>query len=191
MVAAGCGGEAPPTETPPQSSNVMAVEPLPIEDALPPVQLTIPAIELETDVTPMGWRIAPAESGDTTIWDIPYSTAGWHVTSSGIGAEGNVVISGHQVVGEAVFAPLALGEVEIGQQIFLTNEENDTFVYEVTLVAEPIPLVGATDQELESAEAFVAPSKDARLTLITGWPDFSSTHYLFVSAELVGLDSKN
>lgn len=178
---------AVPTAEPMNASEVITAEPLSLDDALPPVSLAIPEIDLETDVTPMGWRISQTESGNTTVWDVPYSTAGWHVTSAGAGAEGNVILSGHQVIGEAVFEALALGEVEVGQQIYLTNEDDETFVYEVTTVADPIPLVGATVQDLESAEAFVAPSEDALLTLVTGWPDFSTTHYLFVSAEFIGI----
>lgn len=188
VILVGCDNTtAAPTAEPRSASEVIAAEPLSLDDALPPVNLAIPEIDLEIDVTPMGWRISQTESGDTTAWDVPYSTAGWHVTSAGAGAEGNVVISGHQVIGEAVFEALALGEVEVGQQIYLTNEDDETFVYEVMTVADPIPLVGATVQDLESAESYVAPSEDATLTLVTGWPDFSTTHYLFISAEYIGL----
>lgn len=187
LVLAACGGATVASEPMAEDEvEIASVTPLPVDDSVPPIFLAIPEIELETTIVPMGWRVVANNGERTTEWEIPYRGVGWHVTSAGAGAAGNTVVSGHQVVGEAVFAPLALGEVEEGQLIHLTSETDQTFVYRVTEVTEPIPLVGATEEDAQTAEAYVAPSDEARLTLITGWPDFSTTHLLFVTAELVG-----
>ena len=165
---------------------IEAVDPLPLADALPPLSLAIPEIGLEVAVAPMGWRITERAGVQTTVWEIPLAEAGWHVNSAGAGAAGNTVLSGHQAVGDAPFAPLALGDVEIGQQIFLADESGAIFVYSVVEITEPIPIAGATADDRARAEAYFAGTENAQLTLATGWPDFSTTHYLFVVAEFSG-----
>jgi sortase (surface protein transpeptidase) len=97
-----------------------------------------------------------------------------------------VVISGQHRLGAAVFAPLAGGQVQIGQQILLTDDQGRTFVYEVSQIADPIPALGASDADQARAAAFLAASDQAQLTLVTGWPEFSDTHLLMVVAHLVG-----
>jgi len=151
-----------------------------------PVALSIPAIELNANITEMGWIVTEVDGERTSRWAIPYSDAGWHVNSAGAGTDGNVVISGHQVVGEAVFAPLALGEVQVGQEIQLTDIRGEVFAYEVVEITEPIPLAGATDEEQALAASYIAPSPNPKLTLMTGWPDFATTHHLFIVADFAG-----
>ena len=52
---------------------------------------------------------------------------------------------------------------------------------------QPIPMIGATPADEEAAADFVAPSSDAKLTLITGWPDFATTHRVFAVAQFLGI----
>ena len=181
----------------PAAGNVV---PLAEADARPPAQLAIDAIELDVPVVAMGWRIVDVDGERTTDWIVPEEAAGWHINSALPGTAGNVVISGHQLLGAAVFAPLALGEVETGQAIQLTDEEDAVFTYRVVEVSEPIPLAGATADDLALAEAYLAgdaaaddteaddtEADDAQLTLITGWPDYTTTHRVFVVAELASV----
>jgi len=52
-----------------------------------------------------------------------------------------------------------------------------------------VPIIGATDEDKALAQSYVAqPEADqvAQLTLITGWPDFTTTHRIFVVAQYVG-----
>lgn len=167
--------------------NVIAVEPLSLEQAVPPVSLSIPNIGLETAVEPMGWEVAEEGGQRTTKWTVPESAAGWHVNSAGAGASGNVILSGHQLQGDAVFAPVSMGEVAVGQQVLVEDEEGVVFIYEVTDVSQPIPVNGASAAEEEAALAYVADESEAVLTLITGWPDFTTTHRVFVQAALSGV----
>lgn len=189
LIVSGCGDSAAPViETPAPDPNIETIAPIALADALPPVAIAIPEIELEISVVPMGWHIALVDGERTTDWSVPYTSAGWHVTSAGAGAAGNVVISGHQLVGEAVFARIAAGDVQTDQLIYLTDQGNRTFVYVVTDVSDPVPLIGATEDEIAAAQAYVSPQNMAQLTLVTGWPDFSTTHYLFVTARLLGAE---
>lgn len=151
-----------------------------------PVTLSIPDLDLEIPVEPMGWEPTTQAGQRTTRWVVPDDAAGWAVTSAGAGEAGNTVIAGHQARGAALFAPIALGDISVDQTIDLAAESGDVFTYRVVEVSDPIPVIGATDDERAQSAAYMAPSTDGRLTLITGWPADTTTHRVFVVAELVG-----
>ena len=178
----------PPAAAQVETANgeIETITPLAVAQALPPVLFQLPELDIEFRVVPMGWTIVEKEGARTTQWVVPADAAGWHVNSAGAGAAGNTILSGHQAVGEAVFAPLALGEIQVGQQILLTAEDGTVYAYQVTDVSQPIPIVGATESDKQQAAAYTAPSDEPKLTLITGWPDFSTTHRIFAVAELAG-----
>jgi sortase (surface protein transpeptidase) len=187
-----CQVNLAPTPTPVVAEEsatvvVQAMAPLPLLQAVSPTQLAIPALNLELPIAPMGWSIVERHGQRTTEWMSPTDAVGWHVTSAGAGAAGRVVLSGHQVQGRAPLAPLAVGALTVGQELLLTDNEGIVFVYRVIEVTEPLPLTGATADEEAQAASYVAPSDQALLTIITGWPDFTTTHRLFAVAELVGL----
>ena len=152
-----------------------------------PVQLAIPVLAVEWPIVPMGWIVADVNGQRTTKWEVPLEAIGWHVNSAGAGEAGNVVLSGHQAQGAALLAPLALGDIAIGQELLLTDAQGQVFVYSVTEVSEPIPVTGATAEDDALAATYAAVSSQPKLTLITGWPDFTTTHRIFAVAELVGL----
>ncbi|MCE7980191.1 MAG: sortase [Caldilinea sp. CFX5] len=167
--------------------------PTPVEEptaepyaGLPPVQLRIPDLALALPVTTMGWVVTEANGQRTTEWIVPLDSIGWHANSAGAGGTGNTILSGHQASGEALFAPLALGDITVGQELQLVDEQGQVFVYRVTAVSEPIPLVGATEEDNALAQTYVAPTTVPQLTLLTGWPDFTTTHRIFAVAEYVG-----
>lgn len=202
LLLAGCqGNDETPTPTPvaeeivvgaasaesTPSGVVTEIEPYPPDQTTGPVRLQIPEINLDVPVIAMGWRVETANGERATIWDVPQDEAGWHINSVGAGAQGNTIISGRQVGGSAVFAPLALGNVARGQEVLLTDGDGITFVYRISEVTDPIPITGATPDETARATAYFAPSDDARLTLVTGWPDFTTTHRVFAVADFVGV----
>lgn len=151
-----------------------------------PVSLRIAELGMEVPVAPMGWEPALVGEKTTTVWVVPERTAGWMPNTAGAGEPGNVVIAGHQAQGDAVFAPLALGEILPGQTIEVTSEDGRSFDYKVMEVSDPIPVLGATEADDARAADYVAPSTTARLTLVSGWPGDTTTHRIFVVAELVG-----
>lgn len=182
--AAAPEGSTPTTATPAAPAAQAGAE----EDrgGAVPVALTIPAIHLGAEVTPMGWELAMNGDVVTTRWVLPLDTLGWAVNSAAAGAPGNVIIAGHQALGAELFRPLALGEVTIGQEIRLLGVDGVTYVYRVREVSPPIPAIGATADETAQAAAYLAASDDARLTLLSGWPADTTTHRLFVVAEYEG-----
>jgi hypothetical protein len=168
------------------TTPVETTEALPADEALAPESLTFPALDLTLPVTPMGWDVVVVDDALTTEWQVPAESLGWHVNSAGAGAADNVIISGHQALGAALLAPVALGEVTPEQEILLRDAEERTFVYRVVDVSEPIPLAGAAEDEAAVLSDAMAATGDARLTLLTGWPEFTTTHRIVVVAEYVG-----
>lgn len=175
-----------PAATPTLDIAVTAIDALDDAAAAPPVLLEIPAIDMMHPVTAMEWEIADVDGERTTVWRVPEAAVGWHIDSARAGAHGNVILSGHQQIGAAVFKPIALGSVTQGQKILLTSESGQVFVYQVVEVSEPIPLEGATAEQVEQANQYYATSTEPRLTLITGWPDFTTTHRIFIVAQFLG-----
>ncbi len=163
-----------------------AIAPLSAADAAKPAELSIPAIAMNVNVDPMGWRIQIIDDKRTTAWALPQAAAGWHLNSAKPGMAGNVVISGHQFLGAAVFAPIALGDIRPGQDILLTDAKDRIFVYRILEVTDPIEISADPISEQQTAATYLSQTDAARLTLISGWPDFSSTHRVFVIAELKG-----
>lgn len=153
---------------------------------LPPLSMAIPALDFAAAVEPMAWQVTEVDGQRQAVWQVPETNAGWHINSAGVGATDNVIISGHHRQGTAVFAPLARGEVSLDDEIHLTDEAGRTYVYQVTEIAQPIPIAGATEAERERLNGYQVPSIEGKLTLLTGWPDFSDTHYLVIVAKLRG-----
>lgn len=181
------GGTTMETDTAPAAEGVVAAATTADYSPTMPVALAIPAVDLQAQVTPMGWE--PALIGDqvSTRWVVPEQTLGWAVNSAGAGEAGNVIIVGHQAVGAALFRPLALGEVAAGQEILLQAANGVLHRYRVTEVSDPIPAIGASAEELAQAAEYLTPTTDARLTLVSGWPADATTHRMFVVAEYVGV----
>lgn len=176
-----------PEETPePTPETAAAVDAAITGTVNAPIFLAIPELALEIPVEPMGWEPTTRAGQRTTRWVVPDDAAGWAVNSAGAGEAGNTVIAGHQARGAALFAPIALGDVAIGQTVELTGESGDVFTYRVVEVSEPIPVIGATDDENAQSAAYMAPATSGQITMITGWPVDTTTHRVFVVAELVG-----
>lgn len=167
--------------------SVQTSQPVAVADAAAPALISIPEISLDAPVVPMDWRVAEVAGKRTTVWSLPDNALGWHSNSVGAGAAGNLVISGHQLLGEGLLAPIALGEVAIGQEILVTDAEGTVFVYQVSEVSEPIAISEDAKAEASLAATWTGQGGEPRLTLITGWPDFSSTHRVFVTAIFVGV----
>ncbi len=188
------GGEtqaspAQPTVTATTEPQVayQAMDPLPPEQTAPPVSLRFAALDRTVPVTAMGWRIVELGGERTTQWDVPEESAGWHPNSVGPGGAGNLVISGHQLLGAAVFAPLAQGLVKVGQHVLVTDADGRTFVYQVTQVTEPLPITADLAEEAALATQFMGPTATPQLTLVTGWPDFTTTHRIIAVAQFLGI----
>jgi len=159
--------------------------PLRPEEAAPPVMLEIAELGIELPIETMGWAVTEQDGQRTTAWIVPTDTIGWHANSVGAGSEGNLLLSGHQALGSSVFAPLALGDIIVGQEITLTDVNGARFRYQITEVSEPIPVLGATEEDTTLALSYLQPSEAPIVTMMTGWPDFTTTHRIFAVAEYI------
>lgn len=175
------------TEEPASLVEVTEIAPLPPEEATMPTELQLPALDLTLPVVPMEWTIATVDGERTTKWIVPDAAVGWHVNSAGAGAAGTTLLSAHQAQGDALFKPLALGEVEVGQEVLLVDEDGVAFVYRITALSDPLPVSNPSEAEAKAVQDLIAPALDGRLVLITGWPDFTTTHRVFASADYVGV----
>jgi hypothetical protein len=178
-----------PTPVAPSDTGMASTETTaaPVE-LLSPALLSIPEIDMEVTISLMSWRVIEIAGVRTTSWVLPEIGAGWHPNSAGAGDAGNVVISGHQLLGDAPFAPIALGDIEIGQEILLTDADGEIFTYEVVEVTDPLPISNNPAAEESVAERYLAQTSTPTLTLISGWPDYATTHRVIVIAQLVNTD---
>ena len=158
------------------------------EDAAPPVRMEIPELALDLPIVPMGWVVTDQNGERTTAWIVPTEAIGWQVNSAGAGGAGNLILSGHQALGDALFAPLALGDIAVGQTVILTDANGARFRYQISEVSDPIPILGATEDDNALARSYLQSSETPILTMMTGWPDFTTTHRIFAVAELIGAE---
>lgn len=168
-----------------QNYTVQSTEVLPAEAAGMPIRLMAPTLKLAIPIETMRWQVMEVEGKRQAVWEVPATSAGWHINSARPGTAGNLVLSGHHLIGAAVFAPLTRGELTVGAQLIVTDDQGRSFLYQVSEVAQPIPVNGSVAEQQQAA-SYIAPTQQALLTLVTGWPDFSDTHYLFVRATFVG-----
>lgn len=148
----------------------------------PPSRLVIPAIDLDTDVVPMGWQVKQTADGENySDWVLPKDEAGWHKNSALPGRVGNTVLSGHNNIYGEVFRYLK--DIEPGDtvRLYVDDTAYRYVVAEKYIVKEKgVPY----EQRLENAQ-FMAQTDDERLTLITCWPYETNTHRLILIARPV------
>ena len=160
------------------------VAPLEPGDGLPPVRLQIPALSLDTPVQRMGWRVVDG----VRQWDVVDHAAGHHFDSANAGERGNVVISGHNNIAGAVFAPVCVigqpgVDLGLGDAVILTDAAGREFTYRIDGWRRLPERNASLSQRQENAD-YLQPTAYARLTLITCWPPWSNTHRVVITAAL-------
>lgn len=160
-------------QTPPPQS---AAQPI-ISDpsAKLPTRLVIPALNLNAPIEAVGW----SQVNGVSTWDIPnHFAAGWLKTSAPLGRPGNTVLDGHHNMAGEVFRHLA--DLKAGDLIEVYSDAQ-IVVYKVTA----LHILLDRDQPLEVRRqnaAWIQPTLDERLTLVTCWPYTNNTHRLIVVA---------
>ena len=147
-----------------------------------PVHLAAPAIGLDTEVKPLGWRQVQEGAEEVSIWHMVDKAAGWHLNSVVPGQVGNAVISGHNNIGGAVFRHL--NRLQPGDEITVLTNMGTALAYTVAEVQIVPEKYASAAQRAANAQAISATS-DERLTLITCWPANSNTHRVIVVAHPV------
>ena len=146
-----------------------------------PTHITAEVIGLDAPVVEMGWQVVEHNGELISEWQMPDNEAAWHGNSARPGEGSNIVISGHnESAGGQVFADIE--ELQVGDEITLRNDNEETFVYQV--IEKNIIRTFAGSAEAQNyLRAVVEPTDSEQLTLITCWPRWTNTHRLVVIAE--------
>lgn len=167
----------------PSSSPIPAWYGAPISSLPRAWRILIPSLGVDAPILEMGWKDTLLNGQVVTDWDVPLNEVGWSLSSANPGERGNVVMAGHNNLGTAVFKKLYT--LKEGDEITITNTVGTSFLYRVALsyiVAErDVPMA----KRLENAKVMQS-TQDARLTLISCWPEWSNSHRAIVIARLVG-----
>ncbi len=170
------------------------VAPLQPGDGRLPVRLLIPALGLDAAVEPMGWHVVSDANGTRSEWDIIDNAAGHHVNSAYPGELGNVVLSGHNNIGSAVFRSVSvIGEPGVdfglGDKVILVDEAGRRFTYQVN-GWQRFPESNASFAGREENARYMEPTDFAQLTLVTCWPPTSNTHRVIVTGLLTAMEGE-
>ncbi len=148
-----------------------------------PRQIIIPAIDLDAPVGGIG--LTPVESNGQKYlqWQVPNEfKAGWHNTSAPLGESGNTVLNGHHNIYDEIFRDLI--DLEEGDEIVLYDNKGTAFTYAVSQV-EILPEHGQPLEVRQKNAAWIMPTDDERITLVTCWPYTDNSHRLIVVAQPV------
>lgn len=145
-----------------------------------PERLVIQSIELDAPVEPIGEVEITLNPGTFRIWRAPeHFAAGWHENSALIGHKGNSVFSGHHNAFGKVFRYLE--DVRKGDLIEIVAAGR-RFVYKVETRLILKEKWEPMEVRLENA-TWTHTTEDERITLVSCWPYWSSTHRLVVMAK--------
>lgn len=147
-----------------------------------PERLVIPTLGVDAPIRDVGLS-SIVESGDIFYqWQVPHAYAvGWHHTSVPLGQTGNTVFNGHHNIYGEVFKELS--DLQIGDGI-LVYSSDQTFVYEVTQ-REILAERGQPEAVRRQNAAWIQPTLDERITLISCWPYADNSHRVVIVAKPV------
>jgi sortase A len=182
---------APPTITPAHTPPTVVLPAAPASPLLPAsptapapsiARLVIPALGLDVPVVEVAGHLEELQGQPLAVWDTVAGAVGHHRGTASPGTRGNCVLSGHS--GPSAGAVLArLWELRPGDSLRLITADGAVHTYTVRQVLKLPELGQSLEQRLANA-VHMAPTEDARLTLITCWPDWAYTHRIVVIAAL-------
>ncbi len=144
-----------------------------------PDRIVVPAIQLDATVITAGSK--KVKVGDQTFdqWVAPNQFAtGWHENSASLDENSNTVINGHHNEYGKVFGRLI--DLQPGETIYVYSGGK---VYPFIISNKMILKEKGTDLKTRMENsAWIQPTTDKRLTLITCWPSETNTHRLIIVA---------
>ncbi len=145
----------------------------------PPTRVVIPAIDLDSEVVPVGWKQIVQNGKLASVWEVAEYAAGWHQNSALPGEVGNVVLSGHHNVKGEVFRYIV--DLNPGDTITLYADDRPyTYTVESRFVLRD---KGQSAEKRRENARWIGSFPDERLTLVTCWPYTSNTHRVIVVAK--------
>ena len=125
-------------------------------------RLQIPRIDVDSKVIEVGWTL----ENEAAVWQVAKYAVGHHKGSANPGEGGNIVMAGHVGGSAPVFQRLI--EVVAGDQLMLTSG-GQHYLYLVRDV-ERVQEVGVSDEQRLANAAYMDPTNEELVTLITCWP---------------------
>ena len=144
-----------------------------------PDRIVLPSIDVDIPVVELGWSPKKGKDGQIfSEWDVADFAAGWHKNSALPADGGNVVLSGHNNIKGAVFRELDMLKRGDLISLYVGDTEWEYTIDQVLIVPEKR---ASADQRKENA-AFIEPTEDDRLTLVSCWPRDDNSHRIIVVA---------
>ncbi len=143
---------------------------------VPPTRLVIPKIRLDSKIVEVGITTAVINGIRQATWQVADYAVGHHQGTGIPGRPGNIVLSGHVDIKGEVFRDL--DKLSIGDSFTLYSDAGEFhyIVTDIKLVRE----VGVPREVQLANAAFMAPTIDETVTMITCWPYGIDTHRLIV-----------
>jgi sortase A len=142
-------------------------------------RVVIPCLGLDAPIVAVSWALTVVEGQTVGQWPVPQDAVGHHRDSVAPGEPGNCVLSGHSSAEQGgVF--YGLWDLQRGDEIRVSIGDTQA-TYRVETV-DILPEVGRSLAQRRQHAQAMAQTADARLTLITCWPDWAYTHRVIVVA---------
>lgn len=143
--------------------------------------VVIPALNLESEVIPAGWRInfADGYSSGEFEWDDPKEKIGWVITSALPDEAGNIILYGHNNIYGKIFQDLYT--LKAGDAIYLQTQ-NQKWEYTVRYVLL-LPILNADEGQIKKYQQYLNATADSRVTLISCYPPQGNTQRVVVIAK--------
>ena len=140
--------------------------------------LSMPKSGISWPIFPVSWQLITVEGEQLGQWQWAATGIGYHLGTAWPGTRGNCVLS---LGPEASEAAGWVAELAIGERIEALVGESRA-VYTIVAV-DKVRETGAPLAERRAHAAYMAPSEEARLTLIVCWPGWACTHRLVFVAQ--------
>ena len=144
----------------------------------PPTRIVAPAIDLDSEIVPVGWKLVTRNGKRVSEWEVADSAAGWHQNSALPGEGGNIVISGHHNLKGEVFRYIV--DLIPGDVITLYSDGQPLdYSVKFRLVVHD---KGVSAEQRRENTRWIGSFPEERLTLVSCWPYTSNTHRVIVVA---------
>lgn len=150
-----------------------------------PTRLVIPSITLDSPIVPVDQTPVVIDGHTYGQWNTSNSLVGWHSLSARLGQTGNTVLNGHSDISVAIFRDLQYLDVGDEITVFSGDWVHQYTVQQKFLVKEE----DVSPEERIRNAAWIAPTQDKRLTLIT-CANPGATHRLILIARPQALSEK-
>ena len=149
-------------------------------DTSPPVRLSIPSVKIDSKIVPVTWKMIPAPGGvQKSEWQVADYAVGHHAGTANPGQPGNVVLSGHVDYRGQVFKDL--NKVHKGDEVTVYTEKGQ-YLY-VVIDLKIVKEEGVSEEQKRRNAAYMNPTPDRTLTMITCYPYGVDDHRLVVIAK--------